>query len=105
MLAPIIQLIGKLRTVDFGSRFMSYLPLRDAKLLNSSINSMRRYSVNIYNEKKETMTATDAHANPQRTETGGSDSDVILSALCTLEYHILAYREGTDYPFFISKSK
>lgn len=103
-LAPIIQFIGKLRTVDFGSRFMSYLPLRDAKLLNHSVNSMRRYSVNIYNEKKEAMLADDDHANTQRTDMACPDSDAILSALCVFESHFSPRHKGVNDLCYLVKA-
>ena len=84
---------------------MGYLPLRDAKLLSHSVNSMRRYSVKIYNEKKEAMMTKDSHANSQRTSSAGSDSDAILSALCRFGSHDPAYVEETDGLSGTSESK
>ena len=85
---------------------MSYLPLRDAKLLSHSVNSMRRYSVKIYNEKKTAMMVKNGYVGPRQMDLNGTgDSDAILSALCTFEFYAPVYDGGTDGLFGISESK
>ena len=86
---------------------MSYLPLRDAKLLSHSVNSIRRYSVKIYDEKKAAMMVKNGYAGHRQMGLNGTeDSDAILSALCMFGFYSASVcDEGTDGSFGISESK